>query len=128
MNTQNHITESSREIDLKVVTCRFLGSKTKDMYKQRSLTVINVKNGEEETIELPNNELAQIFGQSGTVNEDAMNVVNMMLYIKDWYYVSDNTYHELAKVCSQMPRQYKLKENITPAPNGTHGVQKSKTE
>ena len=61
-----------------------------------------------------------------------MNEVNMMLYIKDWYNVSDSAYHELAKVCSQMPRQYKLKERISElnklweirlTPNSTHGVQ-----
>lgn len=82
-------------------------------YLPTMVTVINIKSGEEETIELPNSELAQIFGQSGVINEETMNVVNMMLYVKNWYNVSDSACHELAKVHSQMPRQYKLKERIS---------------
>ena len=57
-----------------------------------------------------------------------------MLFIKDWYNVSDGAYHELAKVCKEMPRQYRLRQRITelnslwnirPTPNNTNGVQQS---
>ena len=41
-------------------------------YVPTMITVINISTGEEETIDLPNGELAQIFGQSGAVNEDEM--------------------------------------------------------
>ena len=60
--------------------------------------------------------------------------IDMMLYIKDWHNLSDSAYHELAKVCTQMPRQHKLRERISalntlwkikPTPNNTQGVQQS---
>jgi len=60
-----------------------------------------------------------------------------MLYIKDRFDVSGRAYHEMAKVCKEMPRHYKLKNrivelnklwNIRPTPNGTHGVQQSLQE
>lgn len=66
------------------------------------------------------------------MNEDELDRVNMALYIKDWYNVSDGAYHELAKAFSQMPRNYRLRErilelnrhcNIQPTPNDTKGVQ-----
>ncbi len=46
--------------------------------------------------------------------------------------MSDSAYHEMAKVCREMPRHYKLKRrikelnerwNIKPTPEGTVGVQ-----
>ena len=55
-----------------------------------------------------------------------------MLYIKDRYSISGAAYHEMAKVCKEMPRHYKLKEKISelnllwdihPMPNGIIGVQ-----
>ncbi len=63
-----------------------------------------------------------------------VDLINMMLYIKDRYDVSGNAYHEMSKVCKQMPRSYKLKQkiaelnklwNISPTPNNTCGVQQS---
>ena len=130
MSIQSHIAETSRDIEVKVAAS--LCWLENQGYLPTMVTVVNIKS-EEETIELPKSELAQIFGHSRAISEDAMNEINMMLYIKDWY-VSDSAYHELAKVCSQMPRQYKLKERISelnklweirPTPNNTHGVQQS---
>ena len=68
---------------------------------------------QEETIKLCNEDLTELFGQSEEMSEDTLDTVNMILYIKDWYNLSDGTYHELAKVCAQMPRQYRLRERIT---------------
>ena len=61
----------------------------------------------------------------------------MMLFVKDSYSVSDVAYHEMAQLCKQSPRQYKLKErikdlnrlwNIKPLPNDIEGVQQSLQE
>ena len=58
----------------------------------------------------------------------------MMLYIKERFDVSGSAYHEMAKICHQMQRHYRLKQriaelnklwNITPTPNGVIGVQQS---
>ena len=101
-------------------------------YVPMTVTVVNALTGKEETIALQNQHLTEIFGQSDEMSEESLERVNMILYIKDWYNVSDCAYHELAKVCAQMPRQYKLREriselntlwNIQPTPNDTKGVQ-----
>ena len=56
----------------------------------------------------------------------------MMLFIKDKYNVSGSAYYEMASLCSQMPRHYRLKQRISelnskwsirPTPEGTIGVQ-----
>ena len=56
----------------------------------------------------------------------------MMLYVKDKYNISGSAYHELASLCREMPRHYRLKQRITelnskwniiPTPEGTVRVQ-----
>ena len=99
-----------------------------------TVLVRNVTTGKEEAIHLCNQDLFELFGQSEDMDKDTLDIVNMMLYIKDWYNISDGAYHELAKVCKEMPRQYRLRERITelnklwnirPTPNNTQGVQQS---
>ena len=99
-----------------------------------SVTVRNMLTGREEAIQLCDRELDELFGQCDDLDKDSLDTVNMMLFIKDWYNVSDGAYHELAKVCKEMPRQYRLRQRITelnslwnirPTPNNTNGVQQS---
>ena len=103
-------------------------------YRPTTVTVVNGVTGEEEELELCSDNLKQMFGETDEISKDAIDTVNMMLYIKDWHNVSDCAYHELAKVSTQMPRQYKLRERISalntlwkinPTPNNTQGVQQS---
>ena len=64
----------------------------------------------------------------------SIDTVNMMLFVKDKYNVSGQAYHEMRKVCKQMPTHYKVKKRIAeintmwknrPTPNGTVGMQQS---
>ena len=73
-----------------------------------TVTVMNTSTGKEDTTTLESQHLTELFGQSEEMTEDELERVNMTLYIKDGYSVSDSAYHELAKVCAQMPRQYRL--------------------
>ena len=66
--------------------------------------------------------------------EDERDVVSMMLYVKDRYSVSKDAYHQMARICKGMPREYLLRQriaelnkqwNIRPTPNGVCGVQQS---
>ena len=66
------------------------------------------------------------------VGEKEADLVSMN--IKDCYNISGNAYHELASLCRQMPRHYRLKDRISelnskwhifPTPEGTVGVQQS---
>lgn len=66
------------------------------------------------------------------ISDQDMDMVTMMLYVKDKYHISGSAYHEMASLCRQMPRYYRLKQriselnskwNIHPTPEGTLGVQ-----
>ena len=66
------------------------------------------------------------------LGEQEADLVSMMLYVKDKYNISGSAYHELASLCREMPRHYRLKQriaelnskwNIVPTPEGTVGVQ-----
>ncbi len=61
----------------------------------------------------------------------------MILFVKDWYNVSGDAYHELASICKELPWHYKIKQriaelnrrwNIKPTPFGTVGLQQSLKE
>ena len=66
------------------------------------------------------------------VSEKDIDMVSMMLYIKDRYNISGGAYHEMASLCRDMPRHYRLKQKITAfnskwniflTPEGIVGVQ-----
>lgn len=47
----------------------------------------------------------------GGAEEQERDIVSMMLYVKDRY---GSAYHEMAKLCRDMPRHYKVKQkNLT---------------
>lgn len=46
-------------------------------------------------------------------SEDEINQLLLTLYIKDRYAISHAAYHEMAKIFSQLPRQYKLQKKIS---------------
>ena len=79
-------------------------------------------------------DMAEVFGDRFQEEEENdFDKVNMMLFIKDTYNVSDNAYHEFAKIAEEMPRHYRLKQriselnslwNIYPTPERS-GVQQS---
>ena len=99
-----------------------------------SIQVRNLESGMVETISLSQADSASLFGQNERMSEENLDVINMMLYVKDWYNVSGEAYHEFASICKELPRHYKIKEriaelnklwNITPTPYGTIGLQQS---
>ena len=78
-----------------------------------------------ETISLSQADSGSLFGQNERMSEENLDVINMMLYVKDWYNVSGEAYHEFASICKELPRHHKIKEriaelnklwNITPTP------------
>ena len=99
-----------------------------------SVSAVSMSTGKTELIDLRNEALAELFRYEDEVNGDDVDMIDMTLYVKDWYNVSHDAYHELAKLCKEMPRQYKIKQRISelnsrwdirPTPNDTHGVQQS---
>ena len=77
--------------------------------------------------------LQTIFGPNAhSMTDDEFDTVSMMLFVKERYDISNNAYHEMARICRSMPRHYLLKQriaelnkqwNIKPTPNGICGVQ-----
>ena len=49
----------------------------------------NLSTGMEETIHLCDDDLVELFGQSNDMDDETLDMVSMMLYIKDWYNISD---------------------------------------
>ena len=47
--------------------------------------MVNITTGRSETIELHTDDLKETFGEADEISEDAVNTINMMLYIKDWH-------------------------------------------
>ena len=103
-------------------------------YRPLSVEVKNTT-GKIEKIELGHDELDELFGsEKEQITEEDVDVLNMMLLIKDQYNVSTSAYHEMSQVCKSLPRSYKLKQrikelnsiwDIRPTPNGTVGFQQS---
>ena len=74
-------------------------------YLPVSVTAVSMATGKTESIDLPTSALAELFRHEDEIDENDVDAVNMMLYIKDWH-ISHEAYHELAKLCKEMPRQY----------------------
>ena len=101
-------------------------------YTAMKVTVKNNTTNDIEIIDMNSDELLGPQGNSAT--EEEVDLLNMMLYIKDKYNVSGAAYHEMAQLCKSMPRHYKLKDRIAelnalwkifPMPDGILGVQQS---
>ena len=50
-----------------------------------TVTMVNVTTGRSETIELQTDNLQEMFGEADEIDVDAVNTINMLLYIKDWH-------------------------------------------
>ena len=112
-----------------------LGWLDEEGYTPISVQVLNKSTKQVEQIELENVE--ELLGDSSEVHTNDLDLLDMMLFVKDSYSVSDVAYHEMAQLCKQLPRQYKIKErikdlnrlwNIKPLPNDIEGVQQSLQE
>ena len=77
-----------------------------------SIQVRNLESGMVETISLSQADSASLFGQNERISEENLDVINMMLYVKDWYNASGEVYHEFASICKELPRHYKIKERL----------------
>ena len=96
------------------------------------LIVMNSDTNEVQEVTL-RKDLEQVLNLNGEhLTEEEADSLLMVLYVKDKYNVSGNAYHEMASICRQMPRHYKLKRkiaelnslwNFKPTPEGTVGVQ-----
>ena len=99
-------------------------------YKPLRIIALNPQNQEEEITLHQHMEYAI----NEQLQKEDVDMLSMMVYVKDRFSVSGSAYHEMARVCKKMPRHYKLKQKIAelntmwdikPTPNGVLGVQQS---
>ena len=111
-----------------------LGFLQKEGIVPTKIEFLDMGSGRTETIELNADEVEAMFGPDPMMTQDDEDQINMMLFVKDRYDLSQDAYHEMAKICKEMPRHYLLKRrvaelnklwNIKPTPNGTCGVQQT---
>ena len=107
-----------------------LGFLEKEGIIPTKIKCLNMVTCRTETVELNTDEAEAIFGPDPRMSQDDEDEINMMLFVKDRYNVSQDAYHEMAKICKEMPRHYLLKRriaelnklwNIKPTPHDTHG-------
>ena len=100
-------------------------------YTPVKVEMLNQTTGEYETLTLGSDILGP---ELNSVSENNLDIVNMMLLVRDRCDVSSRAYHEMASICQSMPKHYKLKRqiqelnklwNIQPTPSETIGVQQS---
>ena len=53
-----------------------------------------------------------VFGEKAVLDQDDLQSVNMMLYVKEKFGISNQVYHELSMSCKSMPRSWKLREQV----------------
>lgn len=95
----------------------------------------NAKTGKVENIVLQSEDAESVFGPDALSATDSdVDMISILLYVKDRHNVSGGAYHEMTQVCKTLPRSYKLKQRIAelnklwqirPTPNRTCGVQQS---
>lgn len=82
-----------------------------------------LESGNIETIALNQADSVSLFGSNERISEDNLDVINMMLYVKDWYNVSREAYHEFASICKELSRHYKIKDRIRELNKVWHATQ-----
>ena len=101
------------------------------------MEIVNTRTGTTESVTFSQAECQGLLGSTEESNQDEVDVVNMMLYVKDRYCISGDGYHEMAQACKSMQRHYRIKTrirelnylwNVQPTPNGIVGVQQSLEE
>ena len=99
-------------------------------FKPCSVELQNVDTGDTEVLDISTGSFSNKENQAS----DPASKVYSSLYVKDKYSISDQAFHELSAVVSDMPRSYQVKRvtreinsgfKITRAPNGVLGVQQS---
>lgn len=94
------------------------------------IKVFNFSTNESETLHLAKElEMEDLITESADVD-----YINLLLYTKDRFGISNQDYHELSMVCKEMPRSWKIKDrikeinkkwNLFQTPGDTVGVQQT---
>lgn len=82
-------------------------------YEPLKVVVRNKQTDATETLQIGSHESEHLLGQTGdSVTSDKLDMLNMILFVKDRCNVSGEAYHQLARICKELPRHWKLKRRI----------------
>ena len=88
-----------------------------DGYIPLRLEVLNKRTGNVEMVVLEDSQ--NVLGPDATsATETDIDMINMLLYVKDRYNVSGCAYHEMTKICKGLPRSYKLSSGFQSLTSG----------
>lgn len=83
-------------------------------YTPLQIEIKNNRTGKLETFVLQEEDLEAMFGpDAGSATDSDLDLISMMLYVKDKYDVSGNAYHKMSRLCKGLPRSYKIKQRIS---------------
>ncbi|KAJ7385944.1 hypothetical protein OS493_012272 [Desmophyllum pertusum] len=98
------------------------------------IEVFNHDTQEYETISLIDEEATAVSFRTETLTNEEIDEINLLLYTKERFMISNEAYHELSMVCKDLPRSWKIQDrikelnrkwNLFPTPGNTNGVQQS---
>ena len=99
-------------------------------YKACSVELQNVDTGNNEVLDISTGK----FSDKENDVSDPVDKIHSSLYVKDKYSISDQAFHELSAISSDLPKSCQVKKltqkmnlkfKIEPSPNGVLGVQQS---
>ena len=68
-----------------------------------SIQVQYRESGKTETVFLSRSDSISLFGSVDDTSEEHLAILNMLLFVKDWYNISGEAYHELASILQSTP-------------------------
>ena len=98
------------------------------------IEIFNENTLEYETLTLVDEENIETSSQTEELTDGDIDEINLLLYNKERFNVSNEAYHELTMICKDLPRSWKIpdrireintKWNFFPTPGDTNGVQQS---
>ena len=96
--------------------------------------VYNENNQQYETINLINEDEIDPSSDTETITNEEIDEINLLLYTKERFNISNDAYHELSMTCKDLPRSWKVQERIkslnrkwklSETPGNTIGVQQN---
>ena len=96
--------------------------------------VYNENNQQYETINLINEDEIDPSSDTETITNEEIDEINLLLYTKERFNISNDAYHELSMTCKELPRLWKVQERIkslnrkwkfSETPGNTIGVQQN---
>ena len=67
---------------------------------------------EYETLTLVDKEDIQTSSRTETLTNEEIDEINLLLHTKERFNISNEAYHEIAMICKDLPRSWKVQERI----------------